>query len=135
MSEQTGKKRDPDAARCANGVERVRTGRAIRRERGVALGEFLPKQFKVECERPFKKLGALAGIWEEVIPEVLGVKTALVSFQRGILTVEVASSAVGYELQGLLARGAERTIREAFRGGTLTRIKIVVNAEIQDVPD
>ncbi len=135
MSANEGKKRDADAARCGNRVERVRIGRAIRPDRGVALGDFLPKQFKTECERPFKKLGVLVGIWEDVIPEGLVGRTALVSFQRGILTVEVGNSAVSYELQGVLARGAEGAIRQAFRGGSLTRIKIMVNAEIQDVPD
>lgn len=126
---------DADAARCANGVARIRAGRRIGYDRGIALGDFLPKQFKRECERPFKKLGALAEIWDAVVPAAIGKKTRLASFQRGILKVEVPSSAVGYELQRVFAGGVEGAIRQAFRGGTLIRIKIVVNAELQDLSD
>ncbi len=111
-------------------IERIRTGRRTRRDTAHALGEFLPKQYARDVDRPYRRLGALADLWQTQIPERIASKTALASFNRGVLTVHVVDSTTRYDLDRLLRGGIEAELRRSFRGGTLNRVKVVVKPEI-----
>jgi len=132
------KEKSPNHRLLETRINRIQTGRAIRRDRTRVLGDFLPAQFKRECEKPFRKLGQLSEIWEEHVPSQFCRKTRLASLNRGVLTVQVPDSSIAYDLERMLAAGVEQSIRHAFRGGTLRRIKVVVvvmNPQIKQIPD
>lgn len=128
-------KTPPSTSSLHREIERLRIGRPHKRDRCTPLGDYLPQQFKRECEKPYKKLGKMVDVWESQIPTYLFKKTALVSLRRGILTVSVPDSAVAFDLQRTLAEGTEALIRQSYRGGTLTRIRITVDAQFKQIPD
>ncbi len=85
---------------------------------------FMADQFKREVARPFKQLGALVGLWDELVPEKLAAACKLESLQRGTLTVAVNSSAVLYELDCTLRDGLERELVVRHRGAAFRRVKL-----------
>lgn len=93
-----------------------------------ALGAFLPKQFKQEVERPYKQMGALAGLWAKLLPRELAEHTVLEGLSRGVLKVAVDSSPRLYELDRLLRSGLERALVTAHKGPALRRIQLRVAA-------
>ena len=105
-----------------------------RRQQGVRAlggGEALREVFEEaritkNLQRQTRGLAKLGPIWAEMVPPALLRHTALASYNRGVLTVHVASSAALFDLQRLLAGGLEHRIRRAFTGGTLSRIKLLV---------
>jgi len=71
-----------------------------------------------------KMIGEISQIWDETVPAPIREHTALVSFNRGTLTVAVDSAAHRYQLETLLRDGLFEIIRERF-GGPLNRIRVV----------
>lgn len=71
-----------------------------------------------------RRLGAVAGAWDEVIPSELREHTAVEGYYRGTLTVIVDSAAHRFQLNSLLAGGLRKQLAERFPG-PLNRIKLV----------
>jgi hypothetical protein len=71
-----------------------------------------------------RKLGKLAGIWDELVPDDIRDHTALENFSRGVLTVIVDSAAHRYQLRLLLDGGLRRQMQARF-GGDLGKIRLV----------
>jgi len=95
-----------EARRFEHEIDRLRQGRPSRRRHQIlTLGSYLPHQFKREHEQPFRKMGQLAEHWQRLVPSALLPVTALVSFQRGVLTVQVPDSSVAWNLERSLAEG------------------------------
>ncbi len=101
-----------------------------RREKDVTLS-FLPGQFKREVEKPFKQLGDLVGLWEELVPRELAAQTKLEGVSRGVLNVRVSSSSHLYELDRLLRESVENELKRRHRG-PLVRVKLRVGVLEQD---
>jgi len=79
---------------------------------------------KHKLGKKVRQLSKLAVVWDEVLPATIRDHTALDSFQRGILTVLVDSSAHRYQLQTLLTAGLMKEIRKRF-SGPLNKIRLV----------
>jgi predicted nucleic acid-binding Zn ribbon protein len=89
-----------------------------------ALGEPLALLMKHTLGKKVRQLGALAAIWDEVIPESIAAHTALEGFQRGVLTVLVDSASHRFQLQTLLEGGLRQAIQERFSAG-IRKIRLV----------
>mgnify|MGYP006294451309 CR=1 FL=1 len=96
----------------------------------LSLG-FLKKQFKREVEKPYKQLGDLAALWDELVPERLSKHTRLDGLNRGVLHVSVDASVHLYELSQLLRSGLERQLIQQHRGPAFRRVKLTVNPQSQ----
>lgn len=105
-------------------VEALREQR-VRPEPDLSLG-FLADQFKREVARPFKQLGDLAELWNELLPDEVAVGTRLESLQRGVLNVAVDSSARLYEIDRRLREGLERELVTRHKGAAFRRVKLRV---------
>lgn len=88
------------------------------------LGEPLAVLMKHTLATRVKRLGALAAIWDEVIPAELCEHTALESYARGTLTVMVDSAPHRFRLDSELRAGLRRSLADRF-SGPLNRIKLV----------
>ncbi len=93
-------------------------------DRTAHLSQPLAYLMKYTFAKRVRELGQLAEIWDEVIPESINEHTALESFNRGVLTVMVDSSAHRFQLQTLLEGGIRREIQARFRGA-LNKIRLV----------
>lgn len=101
-----------------NQIRRLRTWRSGK-EPDLSLG-FIGKMFEKQIARPHKKMGKLIELWEQHIPADLASRTALHSYSRGVLRVDVADSATLYQLDRMLRSGAEQQIRQSFTGSLRT---------------
>lgn len=111
---------DPDQRR----LDRLRHWRNWR-DPDLSLG-FLQKAFKRDVERPYKQLGELAQLWEQLLPRELATHTRLDSFSRGVLRVTVDSSPRLYELDRLLRAGLQRQLVQHQTGTKLQRVRLHV---------
>ena len=93
-------------------------------DRVVPLGQPLAFLMKHTLAGRVRKLGRLAEIWDDLIPEDIRDHTALESFSRGVLTVIVDSAPHRYQLRMLLDGGLRRQIQAHFRG-ELNKIRLV----------
>lgn len=107
-------------------VESLRE-RRVRPERDLSLG-FLADQFKREIARPFKQLGDLAELWNELLPAEVVSGTRLESLQRGTLSVAVDSSSRMYDLDRRLREGLERDLVTRHKGAAFRKVKLRVDA-------
>jgi predicted nucleic acid-binding Zn ribbon protein len=105
-------------------LDRLRQHRT-RPEADRSLG-FLKQQFKQQVEKPFKQLGDLAELWQQLVPEPLQHHSRLESFQRGTLRVVVDSSARLYELDRLLRQGLQTRLIQNHKGATLRKVQLRV---------
>jgi len=78
---------------------------------------------KRKLAKRVRQVSKLAAIWDQVVPEEIGEHTALESFQKGVLTVIVDSSAHRFQLQMLLTGGLMREIQARFPAA-LNKIKL-----------
>ncbi len=88
------------------------------------MSEPLTMLMKHTLAKRVRQLGALAGIWDEVIPADLREHTALEGYARGTLTVMVDSAAHRFKLDSILNSGVRKTLADQF-SGPLNRIKLV----------
>jgi len=95
------------------------------RDRTTRLSEPLTDLMKRRLAKRVRQLGQISAAWDECIPEFIRDHAALVTFQRGTLTVSVDSAAHRYQLQMLLDSGLLEALRERFPGGALNRVRIV----------
>ncbi|MBB6428502.1 DciA family protein [Algisphaera agarilytica] len=107
-------------------VEALRE-RRVKPQPDLSLG-FLADQFKREVARPFKQLGDLVELWNELLPEEVAAGTRLEALQRGVLTVAVDSSARLYEVDRRLREGLERELVTRHKGAAFRKVKLRVEA-------
>lgn len=96
-----------------------------RPEPDLTLG-FMKKQFKQQIEKPYKQLGAIASLWESLVPHDLAQHTRIDSLQRGVLQISVDSSARLYELDRLMRGGLERQLIIGHKGPALRKVRLRV---------
>ena len=89
--------------------------------RDLTLGG-LSEQVQRTVVRPHKQVESLAILWRELVPSDLLDRTALASFARGVLTVEVPDSATLYQMDRLLRGGLERQLRAGCKT-TLRKVR------------
>jgi hypothetical protein len=89
----------------------------------LSLG-FLKGQFQREVARPFKQLGVLAELWQQLVPAELVAHTRLEGLSRGALRVVVDSSVRLYELDRLLRAGLERQLLAAAKHAVVRRVQL-----------
>ncbi|MEM1108675.1 MAG: DciA family protein [Planctomycetota bacterium] len=116
----------PDQQAARRHVEALRD-RRVRPEPDRSLG-FLADQFKRDVARPFKQLGDLAALWEELLPADVVAGTRLESLQRGVLSVAVDSSARLYEVDRRLREGLEAELITRHKGTAFRKVKLRVEA-------
>lgn len=104
--------------------------RRNRKDPDLSLG-FMTEQFKHEVQKPYEQLGALAEIWQELVPTELAKHTRLMGLTRGVLRVAVDSSGRLYELDRLLRDGVFDELVTRHKGKALRRVELKVG----DVPD
>lgn len=90
--------------------------------------DFLPNLVEQQYAKPHRQIGRIVELWEQHIPEPLLSRCTLVSLVRGILTIHVPDSATRYQLDQILRAGADRQIRQAYRG-SIQRITCKVKKE------
>ncbi|MCE5327615.1 MAG: DUF721 domain-containing protein [Planctomycetaceae bacterium] len=95
-----------------------------KQDRAVALAVPLATLMKRTLSRRYSQFGALAKLWDEMIPQSIAAHTALESFSRGVLTVMVDSAAHRFQLQTLLSGGVTKAIQSRF-GGALNKIRLI----------
>jgi hypothetical protein len=88
------------------------------------LGEELITFFKQSVEKRQTKLGKIAGVWGQLVPEAMTDHCALESFHRGTLTVIVDSSSHLYELKQLLLAGLQQQLLIACKSAGLSKINL-----------
>lgn len=91
----------------------------------LTLG-FLRRQFDQQVARPFKQLGSLVPLWEQLVPANLVQHTRLTGLSHGVLRVSVDSSAHLYEVDCLLRQGLQRQLITQHKGPALRRIQLRV---------
>lgn len=96
-----------------------------RPEPDLSMG-FLQKQFKQQIEKPYKQLGAIATLWESLIPNDLAQHTKIDSLQYGVLQISVDSSARLYELDRLMRGGLEQRLIIGHKGPALRKVRLRV---------
>jgi predicted nucleic acid-binding Zn ribbon protein len=101
--------------------------RRNRKDPDLSLG-FMREQFKREVQKPYEQLGELAGIWAELVPEVLADHTRLVGLNRGVLRVAVDSSGRLYELDRLLRSGTFDELVSRLKGKVLRRVELKIGS-------
>ena len=94
------------------------------RDRFVQLGQPLAVFMKHTLAGQVRRLGKLAEIWDELLPEDIRDHTALDGFSHGVLTAMVDSAPHRYRLRVLLDGGLMRIIKQRF-GGPLNKIRLV----------
>jgi len=99
----------------------------VRPERDVSM-RFFADQFKREIARPFKQLGDLIELWNELLPADVAAGTRLEALSRGVLSVAVDSSARLYEVDRRLREGLERELITRHNGPAFRRVKLRVDA-------
>lgn len=95
-----------------------------RPDRISQLGHPITMLMKHTLAKRVKQLGALAEIWDDIIPDAIRDHTALESYNRGILTVMVDSAPHRFQLQNLLTGGFMKEIRNRF-SGPLNKIRLI----------
>ena len=68
------------------------------------------------------RLGEIIELWNTFVPGHLAKHTSIAGLRRGVLHVDVETSAVAFELDRLLRGGMTHELRRRFRG-SLVRIK------------
>ena len=107
-------------------IERLERLRRLRTKPEPDLSlKFLSQQFERQVAKPFRQLGPLATLWQELVPAELVTHTKLLGFSRGVLRVVVDSSSIHYELDQLLRRGLEQQIISRHTGA-LSRVRLHV---------
>ena len=78
-----------------------------------------------DADKVRSQLGPAIESWLAVVPEPIRSRSRVVALRGGILTVQVDSAAVRYELDGMLRANLLARLRKMLRG-PLNRIKIQV---------
>jgi len=108
-------------------VDKIRSLR-VRPPRDFSLS-FMADQFKRDVAKPFKQLGSLVELWNELLPADVAAGTRLEALQRGVLTVAVDSSARLYDLDRRLRGGLEQQLLTRHKGAAFRKVKLKVDAK------
>jgi len=110
---------DMDDAKLHTIWQQRRAGDAV-----VPLSQPLSLLMKRTLAKRARQLGALATVWDDLVPEDLRDHTALEGFTGGTLTVTVDSASHRFQLQTLLASGLLKEL-QARLPMALNKIKLV----------
>lgn len=100
-------------------------------ERDLSIGSLVAEQSKY-AQQTRAQLGQFIDIWYQLVPTDVRYRSAIRAFKRGVLTVEVESASMRYELDRRLREGLIDEIRRHFRG-TLRQVKVRLAGEEFDV--
>lgn len=106
-----------------NRLDQLRQWRNVKPEPDLSLA-YVRDDFKKRVERPYKQLALIVPLWEQLVPENLVKHSHLVRLDRGVLHVQVDSSARLYELDRLLRTGLEQRLIVNHRGPAFRRVKL-----------
>ena len=105
-------------------LRRLDRVKRVDRPAGELLGPAMVQFFKQSVEKRHTKLGKIAAVWDQLIPQLLNEHCALESFSRGSLTVIVDSSSHLYELKQLLLAGIQQQLLLACKSAGLRKITL-----------
>ncbi|MCL2700067.1 MAG: DUF721 domain-containing protein [Phycisphaerae bacterium] len=91
---------------------------------GVPLSGPLSLLMKRSLAKRVRQLGALASVWDELVPATIRDHTALEGFSGGTLTVTVDSASHRFQLQTLLAAGLLKQLQSRLPMA-LNKVKLV----------
>lgn len=94
------------------------------RESIFPLAQALEHLVHKKLARQVKKVGQLSAVLDEVLPGFILEHAALVSYNRGSVTLAVDSAPYRYQLDLLLKNGLLAAIRERF-AGPINRVRVV----------
>jgi predicted nucleic acid-binding Zn ribbon protein len=80
---------------------------------------------KQNLAKRVQRLGRLASIWDQVVPEELNRHTSIESFNRGVLTVMVDSAPHRFQLNTMLQAGLLRQIQSLFKTGAINKVRLI----------
>lgn len=93
-------------------------------DRASPLSRPLGMFMKYQLAKKVRQLSKLSEVWDNLIPDEINDHTALESFNRGVLTVTVDSSAHRFNLQILLSGGLMRELQARFEGA-LNKVRLI----------
>jgi hypothetical protein len=121
----------PDESRYQRRLDQLRDWRNPK-PRDLSL-RFMQDQFDKKIARPHRQMGALAKLWQQLLPPALVERTALDGFARGVLSVQVADSSTLYEIDRLLRGGLEMQLQQTSRTA-LKKVRLSVNSKLFSPP-
>jgi hypothetical protein len=102
-------------------IEQLRRHR-VPGEPNLSIGSLVAEQARY-AQRTRAQLGQMIDLWFQLVPTELRNHTAICALKRGVLTVDVDSASVRFELDRRLREGLIDQLRQHFRG-TLRQVKI-----------
>lgn len=91
-------------------------------EPDLSIGSLVAEHARY-AQRTRAQLGQMIDLWFQLVPAELRNHSAICALKRGVLTVDVDSASVRYELDRRLREGLADQLRQHFRG-TLRQVKI-----------
>lgn len=111
-----------DPSMTEHAFRRMAVVKAVSRGQLPTLGADLVTFFKRDVQKRQDRLGRIAEVWAQLIPEVLLDHTCLEGFSGGTLKVLVDSSSHLYELKTVLLSGLQKQILLACKTTGLRKI-------------
>lgn len=105
-------------------LERLQKSRSLPKP-DLSLG-FLAQQFKKDVAKPYKQLGDLSALWQQLLPAKLVDKSRLVGLSRGVLHVEADNAAASYEIDRLLRAGLQKQLIQSHKGPAFRKVQLRV---------
>lgn len=105
-------------------LDRLRKDRSLPNP-DLSLG-FVAEQFKRDVAKPYKQLGDLSALWQDLVPAALVDKSRLVGLSRGVLHVEVDNPAAHFEIDRLLRGGLQKQLIQSHKGAAFRKVSIKV---------
>ena len=105
-------------------LRRLTKHKSVRHPIPDPLGPEMISFFKKSIAKRQTKLGKLASVWGQLVPESLAMHCALESFNKGSLTVIVDSSPHLFELKQMMLAGLQQQMLFACRAAGLRKITL-----------
>lgn len=102
-------------------LEQLRNHR-VPAERDLSIHSLVAEQVRY-AQQTRAQLGQFIDLWYQLVPTDIRYRSAIRAFKRGVLTVEVDSASVRFELDRRLRDGLTDEIRRHFHG-TLRQVKL-----------
>lgn len=91
-------------------------------ERDLSISRLVAEQARY-AQQTRAQLGHMIDLWYQLVPTDLRYRATICGFKRGVLTVEVESASVRFELDRRLREGLTDEFRRHFKG-TLRQVKV-----------
>lgn len=89
------------------------------------LGDVLLPWYEKAVEKPAEKMEGISEQWETLVPERIRIRSRLIGFQRGVLTVALDSAAMRAEMDATLRGGLLRELQAGTKGA-IFRVKTCI---------